>query len=377
MKGFTLVATCMFGLEGFLGKEIDSLGLRRISTIDGRVEFEGSLADVCRANIGLRFAERVYIKLGQFGSVTFTALFDGTKSLPFEEFISEKDAFPVKGHCIQSVLFSVPDCQRIIKKAIVERLKTKYSVNRFEESGTTFQIDFFIFKNTVSIMIDTSGTPLHKRGYRPDSVAAPLRETLAAAVAAVSRPRENVVTWDPFCGSGTIAIEAAMMMAGLAPGLGRRFAYGDFPFITEEMQARAEEEAKSRKTDTGFRVFASDIDPDAVELTRANAERAGVADMISCFEMDARNISNPDGLRGTIVTNPPYGERLMTPETAALLYREAGEAFRRLENWQFYILTTDGQFEKHFGRKADKARRFHNGTMPCRLYEFYKKTKNG
>ena len=223
-----LVATCLFGLEKMLGEEIDGLGLKRIDTMDGRVTFEGELADIPRANINLRTAERVYIKMGDFPATSFEELFEGTKNIPWETYIGKNDAFPVKGHAIKSALYSVPDCQSIIKKAIVNRLSNMYGIKWFEESETKFQVEFFIFKDIATLMIDTSGVPLHKRGYRPAAGAAPLRETLGAAIAMSTRPRENVLLWDPFCGSGTIVIEAAMMMKNIAPGLDRHFAAESF-----------------------------------------------------------------------------------------------------------------------------------------------------
>ena len=212
-----LVATCLFGLERLLGEEIDSLGYQRVETIDGRVTFIGDERAVYRANLHLRFAERVFIKLGSFKAESFEELFEGTKALEWENFIGADDAFPVKGHSIKSTLFSVPDCQSIVKKAIVQRLSSNYGISWFKEEGVKYQVEFFILKNIATLMIDTSGVALHKRGYRIEAGAAPLRETLAAAVAATSRPREDVLLWDPFCGSGTIIIEAALMMTNCAP----------------------------------------------------------------------------------------------------------------------------------------------------------------
>ena len=220
----TLVATCMFGLEKLLGEEIDALGLTRLSTMDGRVTFEGTPADIPRANIALRCAERIFVCLGTFPARSFAELFDGTRALPWEDWIGRTDAFPVKGHAIKSTLTSVPDCQSIVKKAVVERLHAAYGISWFEESGAKYQIEFFLFKDVAALMLDTSGVALHKRGYRPEAGAAPLRETLAAALALTARPREDILFWDPFCGSGTIAIEAAMIVTGRSPGLGRGFA---------------------------------------------------------------------------------------------------------------------------------------------------------
>ena len=317
-----LVATCLFGLEKLLGEEIDALGLKRLETIDGRVTFEGEFADIPRANIFLRTAERIYIKMGSFPAKSFEELFEGTRSIPWERYISRNDAFPVKGHAIKSTLFSVPDCQSIIKKAIVNRLGSVYGISWFEEIGVKYQVEFFILKDIATLMIDTTGTALHKRGYRPAAGAAPLRETLGAAIAMTTRPRENVLLWDPFCGSGTIVIEAAMMMKGIAPGLNRRFAAEQFGIVTPEAWKNARAEARSMiKSDTEFESWGSDIDLECLEYAKANASRAGVDDIVKFFRADARRIEKPDR-RGTIVCNPPYGERLMTETEVDRLYQQ-------------------------------------------------------
>ena len=262
----TLVATCLFGLEKLLGEEIDALGLRRLETIDGRVTFEGEEQDIPRANLHLRLAERVFIKLGSFPCTSFVELFDGTTALPWEEWVDKTDAFPVKGHSIKSALTSIPDCQSIVKKAVVERLRQRYGISWFEETGVKYQIEFFIFKDVAHLMIDTSGTALHKRGYRTEAGAAPLRETLAAAVALTARPREDVLLWDPFCGSGTIAIEAAQIVTCRAPGLGRSFVGEQFPRIPTAMWQAAREVAQAMiKHDSKFEVYASDIDEDILD----------------------------------------------------------------------------------------------------------------
>ena len=367
-----LVATCLFGLERLLGEEIDALGYKRLDTMDGRVTFEGDERAIAVANIRLRFAERVFIKLGSFQAESFEELFEGTRALPWENFIGEEDAFPVKGHAIRSTLFSVPDCQSIIKKAVVSRLSAVYGISWFNEECVKYQIEFFIFKNIATLMIDTSGTALHKRGYRLAAGGAPLRETLAAAVAAISRPREDVLLWDCFCGSGTIAIEAAMMMSKRAPGLNREFAGEDFDImpitVWEEERERARSEIVER---CAFEVFASDIDAEVLEIARENAKRAGVSDMINIFEKDARSIKKLDR-RGTIVCNPPYGERLMTPREVEALYRDMGKTFSALEPWQIYVLTSAENFERLYGRRADKTRKLYNGMIPCSLYQYFK-----
>ncbi len=370
-----LVATCLFGLEKLLGEEIEELGYERISTIDGRVTFLGDEEAVALSNVFLRFAERVYIRVGGFHAETFDELFEGTKALPWADFIGAADAFPVKGHSIKSELHSIPDCQSIVKKAVVDSLSGRYGIARFPETGTKYQIEFFILNNEATLMIDTSGVPLHKRGYRRESNAAPMRETLAAAIAKLSRPREDVLFWDPMCGSGTIAIEAAMMMRGIAPGARRSFAAEEFPFIPRGLWKSAREEAKERETDTRFRVYASDIDRAAVELTAHNADIAGVGDIVNPFVADCRKIRE-EGVRGTIVTNPPYGERIGgSTEEVERLYREMGAHFRSLAPWQVYVITSHPGFERLYGKRADKVRKLYNGMIPCYLYQFFKNDK--
>lgn len=365
------VATCLFGLEHFVGEEIDRLGYTRTETIDGRVSFIGDERAIARCNIHLRCAERLYIKMGQFRARTFGELFEGTKNIPWENLIGREDAFPVKGHSIKSRLFSIPDCQSIVKKAIAGRLDNEYGMCWFPETKIKYQVEFFILKDEATLMIDTSGVPLHKRGYRAVAGAAPLRETLAAALVLNSRPRENVLLWDPFCGSGTIAIEAAMLMRGQAPGLFRRFAAEDFAVCPPEIFAEARAEARAMIHPTAFEAFASDIDEEMVRLTAANAERAGVSGIVKTFVADARTIRT-GGRRGTIVTNPPYGERLGSADEVEQLYTQIGRHFTTLAPWQVYILTSCEKFERLYGRRADKVRKLYNGMIPCNLYQYFK-----
>ena len=370
-----LVATCLFGLEKLLGEEIDELGCKRTETIDGRVYFEGDENSLADANIRLRFAERVFINMGSFQAESFEELFEGTKALPWEMFVGKNDAFPVKGHAIKSKLFSLPDCQSIVKKAIVSRLSDKYGIKWFSEEGTKYQVEFFILKDKATLMIDTTGVPLHKRGYRPDSGAAPLRETLAAAVAATTRPREDVLLWDPFCGSGTILIEAAMMMRNIAPGLKRSFAAESFRQIEDSVWREAREwAAEDIIRDSSFEAWGSDIDDDVLKIARYSAKRAGVADSIKFFHANATEIKKPDR-RGTIVCNPPYGERLMTVAEVETLYREMGKNFATFEPWQIYVLTSCENFQTLYGRRADKLRKLYNGMIPCNLYQYFKNNK--
>ena len=370
-----LVATCLFGLEHLLGEEIDALGYERISTIDGRVTFLGDEEAVALSNVFLRYAERVFIKLGSFRAESFDELFEGTRALNWPDFIGVNDAFPVKGHSIKSKLTSIPDCQKIVKKAAVRSMSERYGISVFPETGVKYQIEFFILGDVATLMIDTSGVALHKRGYRRESNAAPIRETLAAAIAATSRPREDVLLWDPMCGSGTIAIEAAMLMKNIAPGAKRSFAAEKFPFIPKKMWDNAREEANDGIRVTKFEAFASDIDPECVALTEKNARLAGVSEIVVPTVADCRKI-RADGRRGTIVTNPPYGERLGTLAEVEKLYREIGEHFRSLSPWQVYIITSHPSFERFYGRRADKVRKLYNGMIPCYLYQYFKRIEN-
>ena len=366
---FTYVATCLFGLEKPLGAEIDALGLRRLFTMDGRVAFSGTAADCARANINLRCAERVYILVGSFPAPTFDALYEGTKALEWESFIGRDDAFPVKGHSIKSALTSIPDCQRIIKKAAADRLGGRYGLLRMPETGVKYQIEFFIFKNEAHLMLDTSGVALHKRGYRPEANAAPLRETLAAALVMNARLRDDVLLWDPFCGSGTIAIEGVMLMTNRAPGLFRSFAGEKFAALPQKLWDDARDEAEAAVRDTDFRARGSDIDPDAITTARANARRAGVSKYIDFFTADATKIQKPD-CRGTLICNPPYGERLSDRKACETLYRDMGQMLRANPGWSLSAITSHPGFERCFGRRADKKRRFYNGRLECEFMTF-------
>ncbi len=366
-----LVATCLFGLEHLLGEEIDALGYERISTINGRVTFLGDEEAIALSNIFLRYAERVLIKVGSFRAESFEELFEGTRALPWSNFIGRDDAFPVKGHSIKSALHSIPDCQAIIKKAIVKSLSANYGISIFPEDGVKYQVEFFILNDEATLMIDTSGETLHKRGYRKEANAAPIRETLAAAIAKISRPREDVLLWDPMCGSGTIAIEAAMLMRNIAPGMKRHFAAERFPFIKESLWQDARDEARESIVKSDFTAFATDIDDNALELAKNNAYRAGVLNSLRIFNKDARHIGAP-GRRATIVTNPPYGERLGQLSEVELLYRDIGRHFRSLSPWQVYVITSHTGFERLYGKEADKVKKLYNGMIPCYLYQYFK-----
>ncbi len=372
-----LIATCLFGIEGILGEEIDNLGYKRLETIDGRITFEAPVEAIATCNIRLRTAERIFIKLGSFYANTFEELFEGTKALPWSDYIGKNDMFPVKGHSIRSKLFSIPDCQKIIKKAVVNSLSQKYNLRIFPETGVKYQIEFFILNNKATLMIDTTGVALHKRGYRALSGAAPLRETLAAAMVKLSRMRDNVIVCDPLCGSGTIAIEAAQMACNIAPGVNRTFVAENFSFINSSAWKLEREKAKGEECDPITKIFGSDIDPNAIALAKDNAVKARVAKAIDFSVADARNFVSPiENARGTIITNPPYGERLGDISGARELYKALGINFKEcVPNWQLYIITSDEMFERYFGRRSDKKRVLYNGMLKCNLYQFFKPKK--
>ncbi len=368
-----LVATCLFGLEKFVGEEIDRLGYERVETIDGRVTFTAPVSGIARSNMFLRFAEKVYILMGSFSATSFEELFQGVKALPWERWIGPDDAFPVKGHSVRSVLRSIPDMQSIVKKAVVNRLSEEYGIQWFSEEGSLLQIEFFLLNDKAQLLLDTSGAPLYKRGYRKETGEAPIRETLAAALCRIARPREDVLLWDPFCGSGTIPIEAAMMMKNIAPGSFRSFAAEGFLDLPESIWNDARQEAKDLIKDTKFEAFASDIDPKMVEIAKINAESAGVSDLIKFFPKNALGVET-HGRRGTIVCNPPYGERLGSEEKVFQLYSAMGAHWKKLDRWQIYVITSDENFQNHYGRRADSVRKLYNGMLKCFYYQFYKPT---
>lgn len=360
---------CLFGLEGPVAAQLRKMGIADVRAENGRVRFSGTEADMARANICLRCGERVLIELGNFRAETFEELFQGVKALPLEQFIPKDGAFPVKGHSLDSALHSVPDCQRIIKKAAAERLGAKYGTGWLAESGETYQLQFAIMKDQVSLCLDTTGAGLHKRGYRPAHVAAPLRETLAAAMVGFAGYRGREDFCDPFCGSGTIAIEAALAAKNRAPGLMRSFSAQKWSCFGGKIWAQAEDEARSKEFSGDYRIFASDIDPKAVAMSRQNAARAGVDDIIRFEVADAMSFSRTTE-NGLIVTNPPYGERLMEKKQAEELYAGFGRAVRGLENWKIYLLSSHTEFERAFGAQADKKRKLYNGMIKCELYMY-------
>lgn len=368
---YKLCAPCLFGLESVLSGEVKRLGFTNIAVTDGRVEFSSDAEGIARANLYLRTAERVLIVLDSFRAVTFQQLIDGAERIPFEEYIGKKNAFPVKGWSLNSQLHSVPDCQSIIKKAAVKRLSRKYGMAWLEESGPAVQIQFSINKDIVTIMLDTSGIALHKRGYRKVANLAPIRETLAAGILDIARIYPDTKLYDPFCGSGTFLIEAAYKAKNIAPGIYRRFAAEKWDCLPSKIwQSGREEAIEGVRKDIEFVAFGSDISEEALEISEANARRAGIAGLIRLEKRNVKEFVVP-AEKSLIVTNPPYGERLMAGEDLSALYRTMGSVFQPSQQTAYYIISSAEDFEQSFGRHADKKRKLYNGMLKCNLYQYF------
>lgn len=367
-----MCAPCLFGLESVLSGEIKRLGGEDIQTTDGRVSFTGDFALLVKANLWLRTAERVCIVLGTFEARSFTELFDNVAQLPFEEFIGKSDAFPVKGWSLKSGLHSIPDCQSIIKKAAVRRLEKAYGLPWFEETGPVHQIQFSIHKDVVTIMLDTSGAGLHKRGYRKTSTEAPIKETLAAGIVDLAHIRWDGTVVDPMCGSGTLLIEAALKAFNIAPGIRRRFAAESWASVPGELwQAEREAARAVIRRDAGFHGIGADIDALGVGLTAENAGKAGVGKKITASMADIADFKAPEG-DFTVLCNPPYGERLLELRAAEELYRTMGRVIPRRPGVNAYIISPHEDFESLFGRRADKRRKLYNGMIKCQLFMYFK-----
>lgn len=372
MNTYELIAPCHFGLEAVLKREIYDLGYEITSVEDGKVTFEGDAEAICRANINLRTAERVLLKVGQFKAYSFTELFDQTKELPWEEFLPVDAKFWVtKANSVNSKLFSSSDVQSIVKKAIVERLKEKYKVGWFQESGNEYPMRVTIIKDVVTIALDTTGDSLHKRGYRPASGKAPISESLAAALIMVTPWHKDRILVDPFCGSGTIPIEAAMIAANIAPGLNRSFTAENWPNIVPkaEWYSAVEEADESVNMDVQTDIQGFDIDEDVIKIARENARMAGVEKLIHFQKRDVAELSHPKKY-GFIITNPPYGERLEDKATLPPIYTALGRQFAKLDSWSAYVITSYTEMEKYMGRKADKNRKIYNGMLKTYYYSF-------
>lgn len=371
-KYFELIAPCHFGMEAVLKKEIIDLGYEISLVEDGRVTFLGDDEAICRANVFLRTAERVLLKVGSFRAETFEELFQGTKAIPWEEYIPQDGKFWVaKASSIKSKLFSPSDIQRIMKKAMVERMKPAYGISQFPETGSSYPLRVFLYKDQVTVGIDTSGDSLHKRGYRTLTSKAPITETLAAALIMLTPWKPDRILVDPFCGSGTFPIEAAMMAANMAPGMNRSFLSEDWKnLIPRKCWYEVMDEANDLvNLDVKVDIQGYDIDGDIVKAARANAESAGVADLIHFQQRPLSALSHPKKY-GFLITNPPYGERIEEKENLPALYKEIGDRFRALDDWSAYIITAYEDAEKYIGRKADKNRKIYNGMMKTYFYQF-------
>lgn len=370
MNELTFAIPCLFGLEGIVGNECKRLNLANIQVENGRVLFSGDLRDMARANLWIRSGERVLIRLAEFRAESFTQLFDGVRALSWERFIPKDGAFPVKGHALHSKLHSVPDCQSIIKKAVVEHLKSQYHVSWFAETGAKYQIQFGILNDMASIYLDTSGPGLHKRGYRARANDAPLRETLAAGMVELARYRGREFVCDPFCGSGTILIEAAMIAQNRAPGLYRRFAAESWEGSDPELWKALRAEAKGKIFARDFRLFGSDIDDAALKIASGNAAKAGVAQYIRFQNCDIRDWK-PEHDSGIVITNPPYGERLLDVQQAESLYRTLGQVMRRNPGFSTYVISSHQELPRFFGRNPTKRRKLYNGMIKCEYYMYF------
>lgn len=369
MNDFTFSVPCLFGLEGLVSDELKRLGLNNVRAEDRRVLFDGGFDAIATANLRMRMGERVMIRLGTFEARSFEELFQGVKALPLEDFIPKDGQFPVKGHSLNSQLHSVPDCQAIIKKAAVERLGSKYGLSWLPETGDLYQIRFSIMKDKVEVFLDTSGAGLNKRGYRAVANEAPLHETMAAAMVTLSRYRGRDFFWDPFCGSGTLVIEAALIALNRAPGLNRSFAAEKWACMDAKYWQDARTEAIDKEYRGEYHILGSDIDPESLNIAISNAKKAGVAKYIRFEEADATKRDLP-AERGVIVCNPPYGERMMEQRDAQRLYRALGKHLRYAENWQKFIISSEPEFEYYFGRPADKKRKLYNGRLQCNVYQY-------
>ena len=369
MSQFEFCAPCLFGLEGIAGDELRRLNMENVRVENGRVLFSGDENALARANIGLRTGERILLVLADFEAKTFEQLFQGVYHTNLEDYIPANGVFPVKGHCLNSQLMSVPDCQAIIKKAASRRLGEKYGISWLPEDGEKYQLQFSLMNDRCQLYLDTSGPGLHKRGYRAIGNDAPLRETLAAAMVMLTKYRGRDFIWDPFCGSGTIPIEAALIAKNRAPGLRRRFAAEKFAWMDAAVWQNARGEAMDKEFKGTYQILGSDNDPKCVSLSIANARKAGVSDCVEFRDADATKMSLPTDT-GVIICNPPYGQRMMEQQSAQRLYSAFGRHLKFADGWKKFIITSEPEFEHYFGRRADKKRKLYNGMIKCDYYMF-------
>ncbi len=371
MGSLKLIATTSFGLEAIAKRELMDLGYEDLRVENGRVIFTGTEEDIARTNIWLRTADRVLLLMGEFKALTFDELFEKTKALPWDEWITEDGNFVIEGKSVNSKLYSISDCQRIVEKAVVEKLKTKYKLDWFEKTGPKYTIEVSLLKDIASLTIDTSGEALHKRGYRDRAGDAPIKETLAAAMVLLSYWNKDRVLYDPFCGSGTIPIEAAMIGKNIAPGLDRSFAAEAWPRIDKKAWTKVRREALAA-IDNGTRleILGSDIDKRSILRARDNAANLGLEDDIAFFMKDMRDVDLEDNY-GVVITNPPYGERMGELKEVHQLYRDLGKKFDGFKTWSIYVITAEEDFEKLYGKKADRKRKLYNGRIKVDYYQYY------
>ncbi|MFD2673370.1 THUMP domain-containing class I SAM-dependent RNA methyltransferase [Marinicrinis sediminis] len=371
MENLQLIATCPMGLESIVSYELKQLGYEDQMTENGRVTFRASLSDIPRTNLWLRTADRVLVKMGEFQATTFEALFEQTKALPWPTWVPAHAEFPVQGRSQKSQLSSVPACQSIVKKAIVEKMKEAYRTDWFEETGPLYAIEVSLHKDVATLTLDTTGPSLHKRGYRKLVTEAPIKETMAAALVYISRWKPEWPLYDPFCGSGTIAIEAAMIGWNVAPGLRRSFPSEHWPIIPEEDWDTARNEAYDAvNDDIPLQIGGSDIDASAIDIAIQSAKSAGFSKEISFKALPVHQAS-PHGHGGIIITNPPYGERISEQREVESLIQELGKLHRRMQDWSTFAISPTKTFERHFGQEANKRRKLYNGRIECQYYQYF------
>lgn len=370
MENIKLIATTNMGLEAVTKRELQDLGYKDLEVSDGKIKISCQLKDIAILNLRLRTAERVLLLIDSFRAETFEELFDKVFEIRWWDYIAEEDQFIIQGRSRKSKLFSISDCQRITEKAIIEKLKMKYKISWFEKSGPRVKIEVSLLNDIAEITMDTSGDGLHKRGYREVNYKAPLSETIAASLVKLTFWNKDRILADPFCGSGTIPIEAAMIEKNIAPGLMRDFDFVNFKFFDEEIFKEEKKKCYSEiKYDEKLEILASDVSHKAIQIAKANAEILGLDEDISFFQKDIRDLDLPDDY-GIIITNPPYGERI-GKEDVDELNKELGELARSLKTWSYYIITANENFEKNFGKKADRNRKLYNGRLKAYYYQYY------
>jgi putative N6-adenine-specific DNA methylase len=368
---YTLIATTTFGIEAVTAKELKVLGYENLNVENGRVTFEGDEMDIAICNTWLRTAERLYIKMAEFKALSFEDLFQGTLAVDWGNLIPEDGKMHIVGKSVKSQLHSVPDCQGIVKKAVVESMKKKYDKEWFSEDGPVYKIEVAILRDIVTLSVDTSGVGLHKRGYREYAGEAPLKETLAAALVLISKWDSTRVLADPLCGSGTIPIEAALIAKNMAPGLNREFVSETWPNIDKDVWEQVREGARKTINPNKVEILASDMDASLLRTAGQNAEKAGVNEFIKFQKIPMQEFTSRQKY-GVIITNPPYGERLGEQEEVKKLHVDLGEMYSSLNEWSCFVITSNREFEKHFGKKSDKNRKLYNGRLLCYYYQYIK-----